>query len=61
MGEVRNACNFSVGGCKEKRPFGRYRQWWKDIKIYFKEIRCESMPGSMWPVLELGGGSCLQM
>jgi hypothetical protein len=37
-GEKRNACRFSVGKPKGKRPLGKDRGMWEsDIKIDFRE------------------------
>jgi hypothetical protein len=33
MGEIRNACNIFVGELEAKRPLGRHRHKWEDIRM----------------------------
>jgi hypothetical protein len=39
MGEMRNAHKILVGKLERKRPLGRPRCSWKDIRVNLKEIR----------------------
>jgi hypothetical protein len=38
MGEIRNACKLQVLKPEGKRPFGRPRHRWKDIRMNVSEI-----------------------
>jgi hypothetical protein len=43
MGEVRNVHNIFVGMNEGKRPLGRPRHRWKDIRMVLREIGWEGM------------------
>jgi hypothetical protein len=43
MGENRNTHRVLVGKLKEKRPVGRLRCRWEDMKTKLKEIGCEGV------------------
>jgi hypothetical protein len=38
MGETRNVCNIFVGKPEGKRPLGRPRHRWKNIKMDVREM-----------------------
>jgi hypothetical protein len=43
MGEISGVNRVLVGKPEGKRPLGRPRLRWEDIKIYFREVGCEGM------------------
>jgi hypothetical protein len=43
MGEMRNVYNILAGKPEWKRPFGRLRRRWEDIRIDIREIRWEGV------------------
>jgi hypothetical protein len=51
VGEMRNAYNSFVGNPEGKRPLGKPRYRWEDIRISFRVIGCE---GVDWMHLVLG-------
>jgi hypothetical protein len=53
MGERSSACNISVGEPQRKRPLGKPRRRWKDIKNDLKEIGWE---GTDWGLFGSGEG-----
>jgi hypothetical protein len=53
MGEKRNACRVLVGRSKGKRPYGRLRHRWEDIKMDLRGIRwCDmALDRDQWQAL----------
>ena len=45
-----------VGKPEGKRPLGRPRRRWVDIRIDLQEVGCGYMTGMGWPRIETGGG-----
>jgi hypothetical protein len=45
MGKMRNAHKILVGKPKRKRPLGRSRRRWKDIRMDIREIGCDGVDG----------------
>jgi hypothetical protein len=43
MGRKRNAYDISVRKTEDKRPIGRPRRSWKDIRMGLRETGCESV------------------
>ena len=43
MGEISGVYRVLVGKPEGKRPLGRPRLRWEDIKVYFQEVGCEGM------------------
>jgi hypothetical protein len=57
MGEKRNAYSILVGKPERKRSLRRSRRRWVDnIEIDLREIEWDSMPGSIWLMVETSGG-----
>jgi hypothetical protein len=48
MGEVRGAYNILVGRPEGRRPLGRPRRRWEDIKMDFREIRSGDVDWILW-------------
>jgi hypothetical protein len=40
VGETRGVCTVFVGKPEDKKPLGRPRRRWDDIKIYLQEVGC---------------------
>jgi hypothetical protein len=53
MGEERGVYRVSVGKLDGKRPMGRPRHRWVDIRTDLQEVGCGYMD---WPRIETGGG-----
>ena len=53
MGEERGGYRVSVGKLDGKRPMGRPRRRWVDIRTDLQEVGCGYMN---WPRIETGGG-----
>jgi len=43
MGEISGVYRVLLGKPGGKRPLGRPRLRWEDIKVYFQEVGCEDM------------------
>jgi hypothetical protein len=56
MGERRGAYRVLVGNPKGKRPLGRIRRRWEDIKMDLQEVGCGVWNGSSWLRIGTGGG-----
>jgi hypothetical protein len=48
MGEVRGAYNILVGRPERRRPLGRPRRRWEDIKMDLREIRFVDVDWIHW-------------
>ena len=53
MGEESGVYRVLVGKLEEKRPMGRPRRRWVDIRTDLQEVGCGYMN---WPRIETGGG-----
>jgi hypothetical protein len=43
MAEMKDAHTISVGTPEDKRPFGKPKHRWKDVKVSLKEIGCSGV------------------
>jgi len=48
MGEMRGVYGVLVGKFERKRPFGRPRRRWEDIKMDLEEVRWGGTHGLDW-------------
>jgi len=56
IGERRGAYGVLVGKPEGKRPLGRTRNRWYNIKLDLQEVGCEAWTGLMWLRIGTGGG-----
>jgi hypothetical protein len=56
MGEERGVYRVSLGKPERKRPLGRLRRRWEDIKMDLQEVGCGVWTGLGWIRIETGGG-----
>jgi hypothetical protein len=56
MGEEREVYKVLVGKPEGKRPLGRPRRRWEDIRMYLRETDWGVWSGSIWFRLGTGGG-----
>jgi len=56
LGEERGVCRILVGKPEGKRPLGRPRRRWMDVRTDLQEVGCGMWTGLGWPRIETGGG-----
>ena len=56
MEEGRDVYGVLLGKLEGKRPLGRPRHRWEDIKRNFQEMGCGVLTGSSWLKIGTGGG-----
>ena len=56
MGEERGVYRVLVGKPEGKRPLGRPRRRWVDIRMDLQEVDVGMWTGLGWPRIEIGGG-----
>jgi hypothetical protein len=56
MGERRGACGVLMGKPEGKRPLGRPRRRWEDIKMDIQEVGWRAWTGLNWLRIERCGG-----